>query len=442
MSTTSINEAAITLLEYFLIEPLTAEDRVKPSEIGSLAHSKPSASLTLPDNTPITITIHNEVKEINQIKHILIGSKKYFLNAQGKIILNTIIDSILSIDFFFKRYKEEVLEKAIYNWLTDIKMSGKIGFNLTTFLETHLEKIEHNYSIQYPVTNLHIDIPFTIGDVLIDYYTAEKTTEIWSKLNKERLTFEEFQTMMNEYEGRVFACYNTSSEHEIAKEEAYLRTCEAIDVLKFFTTTVYHPKHRCPIDLDKRYNRNITSSFISLYDANGFSLHLEGNVRPIHLTTEGIIHMYNSGLISFSLFLQKQNKSELDLILLQCINLMGNALSNEDLHTRSMFLISIVETLVLKADETWKMTEKTMKRFCKIISTLSVEKNVNIKEDLDHLYQIRHKITHKGIRLPIDYDRYANVQIAIIKLFLIIIDRFKTCITKEAFVDELDTISN
>ena len=103
-------------------------------------------------------------------------------------------------------------------------------------------------------------------------------------------------------------------------------------------------------------------------------------------------------------------------LIVQAITLTSNAISNFDLHFRTAQLVTILESLLLEEDRKRDMERLSKQRIAKLFKDEKIIGDTDIIELLSKMYQVRHKIIHKAIRLPIEMTDLRNFQILIVEL--------------------------
>jgi ribosomal protein L23 len=97
--------------------------------------------------------------------------------------------------------------------------------------------------------------------------------------------------------------------------------------------------------------------------------------------------------------------------------MIGAAVVNQDLHHRCTQFITVLESFFLKEDEENKMAHKTTARIAKFLTSDHKQKE-EIKEVLETIYDVRHKMIHKAIRKDIDLLKLAFLQGMTVEILL------------------------
>lgn len=222
---------------------------------------------------------------------------------------------------------------------------------------------------------------------------------------------------------------------EIAKREAGL----AVDILKMYSIANTLPQQHIGFDLNFRSIYQEKSKFLSenLNDESGMCINLRFNNANIDFSKEEITKANINALGSFSAFIKNKKDDEVYNLIIQAIGMFGNALSIKDLHLRVVQLFTVVESLVLKDDEEWKMVKITKDRMSKMM-VKEISERERIKIIIEELYQVRHKMIHKAKRLPIDLVMLREFQFHVINLLLKMIYLNSFFKEKDSLIDSVD----
>jgi len=293
----------------------------------------------------------------------------------------------------------------------------------------------------FPVLNLHIPNPFKIGNIQFTYFTKEYFDAKWEKtkenINSSKIDFDKFY---RKYQGRVFASTRVKAEPNRAKTLAFNECSLAVDVLKMYTPTILFPSNECLVDLEERININYQSDYlcqrIEKPDELGVTMSARNN--PFILTENHLLQFFQSGLSDFSNFLSNNSVSELSSLIKQSISFYSTAISTFDLHFRIAQLITISESILLEDDRKHNLEKYCKTRFDSLLNSNDTKKSEIFTTILTNMYQIRHKIMHKAIRLSIDLKSLSVFQISLIELLLRIIYLEKNIKKKEELILFID----
>lgn len=149
-----------------------------------------------------------------------------------------------------------------------------------------------------------------------------------------------------------------------------------------------------------------------------------------------------SGFMSTFNILGKLNNpnTELEKIIKQSVTLFSNSLSEQALHLRIIQLVMILESIFLKDNETTGMVNKCKSRFLKLLRKYDNRFTTQISDILSNMYEIRHKMSHKSIRLYIDNNELSCLQIKLVELLTILSQNQIHAESKNELIDFLENI--
>ena len=102
----------------------------------------------------------------------------------------------------------------------------------------------------------------------------------------------------------------------------------------------------------------------------------------------------------------------------------------------------ILESIFLLDEEKYKMENKAKRRFIDFRFNSNTKEKNDFSEILTEMYQVRHKMTHKSIRIYIDYKKLRIFQIEMINLFYSLLKQCNMFNSKELLITYLDEKAN
>lgn len=339
------------------------------------------------------------------------------------------ISNVASIDYL----KEKVL-----TWVIEIFINSFSKSNLMNYLEEVLEKDVNKYTFYYPILNVQIEKEFRIGESLITYFTKKQIEEIFAdELAQETLKGSQSE-VYQKYLGQVFVCVEVIAENMLAQDIAYKKALYFTDVLKLTSPTVCLPSDKCYLELTSKIPEQYEYFFFKNKQTSKPSIRTKFNrTAQLQYTVEMI-----SGFISTFNILGKLNNpnTELEKIIKQSVTLFSNSLSEQDLHLRIIQLVMILESIFLKDNETTGMVNKCKSRFLKLLQKYDNRFTTQISDILSNMYEIRHKMSHKSIRLYIDNNELSCFQIKLVELLTILSQNQIHAESKNELIDFLENI--
>ena len=402
---------------------------------GSIAEREITDLSDILDNIPAIVMQYFSDLSDRKIYVIIKGIKYGFYESDYKEFYKFIykihelknLSDIVSIEY--------ITEKVLL-WIVDIYIHQFSTENLNTYLSNIIDNDINKYTFYYPILNIDIEEEFLIGDAQITYFTKEYFNQLFEKKNSANITDKEFNELYRKYEGRVFVAVEVKAERKLASKIAYEKACYAIDILKLTSSTVSIPFEKCFLELESKIP--LKYEYISFKNDNQFDISFHTKVNKNHQA------IYKSEMIKgiMPLFNQfgKLFKSTLDLenILKHSIIFCSKCISEDDLHLRISKLIMILESIFLKDNETNRMVIKCKTRFLSFNSSSNFEYNNKLKLVLDNMYEIRHNMTHKSIRVYIDNNELRTFQIELIDTLFRLSKKSRFYKTKDKLIDYLD----
>lgn len=421
MTEEEINQTAFQLVSLITVvknEPKS--NKPKPELVGS---AKERGFLDWSDKL-VGNGIERSINHADEPTTIFISAdnEKYGFNEENYILFKSLIENIVSTEYFQNKVSFEFIERNTFVWVIDIHKSKVARNSVLDYLkDLHSENI-NEYQFYFPILNLEIENSFKIGNVEFTYFTKEYFDNLFNDFQKkaEPMTEKEFEEIfLKEYKGQVLAKISVKSEKDFAETFAQTEAALSVDVLKIYGLTSTIPEKRTMFDLNYRLNYQIKSNYLSeeVGKKDSLSISLKFNNPPFGVTNEQLVFANNNGLQSFSNFITLKKNDELYNLIIQGIGLLASSLSNWDLHLRVINLITILESLLLKDEESNDMERKVKARLAKIITDDFQEKE-KLKTLFTNIYKIRHKMVHKAIKLPINTEELMTAQVTIINLLL------------------------
>lgn len=354
-----------------------------------------------------------------------------------------LVNAICNQPIFKETVSKEFIESRTILWLANVHREKRASQDLINFLKSEIEEVVEHTTIYFPIINLHISKPFKIGDVEITFFTKEYFDQLWSRNTKEDRTEEEFNELYRKYQGRVFASYTLKAESKKANELAFSKCLQAIDVLKLYAPTVMLPERKCYIGIEGSLNFNFQSDHITIpvNDKDAWQFSSSAKNDPLIITDKFLEDIGKLGLNQLSEFILTRPNNDLSNLIVQAITLTSNAISNFDLHFRTAQLITIVESLLLEEDRKYDLEKKSKQRMSKLFKNERISKENDVSELLTKMYQVRHKIIHKAIRLPIVMTDLRDFQMLVVELIKRLTVANRDVSDKQSLIEILDKVS-
>ncbi|WP_027373250.1 MULTISPECIES: hypothetical protein [Chryseobacterium] len=332
----------------------------------------------------------------------------------------------------------EYLKEKVLIWIVDIYKNKFSKEGLLNYLNRLVDDDVKKYSFYYPILNLEVDEEFSIGDAKITYFTKEYFEQLFQEKKSEGISEDDFNKLYKKYLGQVFVCVEVIAEKRLASKLASEKASYIVDVLKLTSPTVVIPFEKCFLELASKMPSKF--DFLSFKEGNKFGLAIHEQVNRCHQIsyTAEMINGYMPIYDQFGgLF---HSKVHLEILVKNSIIFYSKCISEDDLHLRISKFIMILESIFLRDTEIHGMVQKCKARFLNFRNISSKNSNDKLELILDNMYQIRHKMTHKSIRLYIDNYELQVFQGELVQILFSICEKATLFNDKNMFLDYLDEI--
>jgi hypothetical protein len=426
----------------FVEKIITVENESNKQSYESWQGSSSHLGITdLSDNyveAPVIVTQYMSDLSDYEI-YIMISNIKYgFTESDYKLFYKLVyeisewknIQSNVSIDYL----KEKTLR-----WIVDIYINNVYTIDLFSFLENNLSKDVNKYKYCFPILNIDIEKDFSIGESKIKYFSKEYFDEFYkTRLSKDECSEENFNKIYRKYQGQVFVEIEVFAESKKAELIAYENSCFIIDILKLCGPTIQFPTEICYLELESRMPFSYDFLRFKNDDIYDFSITTKVNRSQMLPFDLKLVNDYKPFFDEFGKLLNPKYNSEIEKLVKNSIIFYSKCISETDIHLRVSQFIMIIESIFLLDDEKYKMENKCKRRFLDFSFDSRMGEKINFNEILTEMYQIRHKMTHKSIRIFIDYAKLRIFQIEIINLLFLILRNSHNFENKELLINHLD----
>ena len=380
--------------------------------------------------------------------YLIDGNGSYGFDKEQYVSFNKLIQNLHSTEQLNQKVSSKFIEAESFNWIIEVYRKQQADSSLFDYLITKADAEVKAHTFFFPVLNLEIETPFKIGNAEFTYFTKEYFDNLYKSLKEKDDTYteENFQKIFRkDFQGQVLAKVTVTAERDKAEEIAKQNVEIAVDVLKLYSESAIVPERKTMFDLNYKLGYQVQSNFLTQKpnESESLAISIQFNNQPLNITEKLYQSAYQSGLKIFSDYISIRKTDELHEIIIQSIHLFGSAISNWDLHLRCVNLITILESIFLKADESNDMERKTKARLAKALTNQHQEKE-RLKELFSNIYQVRHKMIHKAKRIEINSKELSEAQMNMVNLFLRLIDLntkfgFKD---KETLIEKLNEIKS
>jgi len=339
---------------------------------------------------------------------------------------NQLIQNLHSTEQLNQKVSSKFIEAESFNWIIEVYKKQQADSNLCDYLITKADAEVKPHIFYFPVLNLEIEKSFKIGNAEFTYFTKEYFDNLYETLKAKDDTYteENFQQIFRkDFQGQVLAKVTVTAERDKAEEIAKQDSEIAVDVLKLYSESAIVPERKTMFDLNYKLGYQVQSNFLTQKpnESESLAISIQFNNQPLNVTKKLYESAYQSGLKVFSEYISLRKQDELHEIIIQSIHLFGSAISNWDLHLRCVNLITILESIFLKAEESNDMERRTKARLAKALTNKHQEKE-RLKTIFSNIYQVRHKMIHKAKRVEINSMELSEAQMNMVNLFLRLIE--------------------
>ncbi|MCU4188479.1 HEPN domain-containing protein [Flavobacterium sp. HXWNR29] len=341
----------------------------------------------------------------------------------------------------------EYLKEKIISWIVDVHINNVSRINLFIYLDEKLKKDINKYRFCFPILNIDIEKDFNIGDSKIMYFSKEYFDEFYkfqlSKIqSSEEYSEEIFNKLYRKYQGQVFVAIDVFAESKKAEIIAYENACFIVDVLKICGPTIQFPNEVCYLELESRMP--FSYNYLRFKNDNHFDFSITTKVNRQQMLPfdSKLVNSYKVFFDEFGRLINSKYNSEMEKIVKNSLIFFSKCISETDLHLRISQLIMILESIFLLDEEKYKMENKAKRRFIDFRFNSNTKEKNDFSEILTEMYQVRHKMTHKSIRIYIDYKKLRIFQIEMINLFYSLLKQCNMFNSKELLITYLDEKAN
>lgn len=389
--------------------------------------------------TPIVVT--QRFSDLSDLKiYIMINNLKYGFKESDYKPFYKLVYEISQWNNIQSKVSIEYLKENILKWIVDIYITNISKIDIFTYLENILFKDVKKYTYYFPVLNIDIEQNFYIGKSRIIFFSKEYFDEFYKKKSiDDDCSEKDFNEMYRKYQGQVFVESCVYAENKKAESIAYDNSCFIVDILKCCSPTVQFPTEKCYLELESRMPFSYDFLRFENNDIYDFSINTKINRSQLPFYSK-LITALKPFFDEFAKLLDPKFNTDLQKLVKNSIIFYSKCMSEIDLHLRVSQFIMIIESILLLDDEKYKMEHKCKKRFLEYSFAHRNSEKLNFKEILDDMYQVRHKMTHKSIRIFIDYSELAVFQGEIINLFYLLLTDENGFENKESLINALDTL--
>ena len=387
------------------LKPRRDRDITEPQEESSLSH------VFVRDGNPNEIIsfsslgsfdgLGNELSRYFMADTVAIGLEgdEYvrFRQLMERLYEKANINSIMSLRF---------LKNSAFEWFEKQykgQISRQLGF--IEFLTQAMQTSKQTYKISIPISFLAIQEPFTVGNVVFEYYKKEFFDEYLSHAQeaaRRSATFDERDFRIGEekfrkkYQGLVFASLQVAAEKTKAIEIATDEAEKALMVLRFLSPSAFVPEIPCYFGLMGRTHLPGHYYFVfwdrsmetheGIAESKNFIWHITKN----HFSQRNLGKAFREA----SDLVTKKELSDLEISLMSSIHSFGRSLASLTFHDRIVYMTVAAETLLLQNEN--ESIQANLSRRLAFLAVRGAQQRKEAIEVVRRAYKARSSYIHHG----------------------------------------------
>lgn len=372
--------------------------------------------------------------------YVMINNMKYgFVENDYKPFFKLVYD-ISEWNDIHSKVSIEYLKEKVLRWIVDIYINNVSSIDLFVSLDRSIAKDVNNYKYCFPILNIDIEKEFNIGESTIKFFSNEYFDEFYKskKLEQEDYSKDNFDKLYRKYQGQVFVQIEVLAESKKAELIAYEKSCFIVDILKLCSPTIQFPTEVCYLELESRMPFSYDFIRFKNDDVYDFSMTTKINRSQMLPFDNELVTGFKPYFDEFGKLLDMKYNSSLEKLVKNSVIFYSKCISEMDIHLRISQLIMIIESIFLLDEDKYKMENKCKRRFLDFSFESRNTEKFNFNDILTDMYQIRHKMTHKSIRIFIDFSKVRTFQVEIINLLFLLLKNGNRFESKESLIIFLD----
>jgi hypothetical protein len=347
----------------------------------------------------------------------------FSLSGEDADLYNDLIQEILDT----KDWQKKFSEKYVTNTVNEI-FSQVLSESGQNNLSEHIEELDRHYSeysaqkvVYLPVRGIWMEIEelkvgnvnfIQSGEYIFEKIISQAEPVIYSTLNTSeekdeilRSLREELSEYFSMNKGNVIAEVSFVAEPTRAKELAEEEVRRSLEVLKFFIpleTILKEPKDKIQIGLEGEVISGVRYSISLAQDNVSTNLNITGGMACFSLNRENIEIMSESGFMTLSELLSKENLNPYEEVLLRAIHWFSAARMQIEPENALLNLITSIEVILTPRDGNPIGTSLAEGLALLLASGFKVRKR--IKTRFKKIYQNRSAVSHGGKKKVSDDD--------------------------------------
>jgi hypothetical protein len=368
--------------------------------------------------------------------------KTYGLNEDSYKKYEKLIDSIYEEKTIAKYISTKFIDDNAIEWIFGTYRQ-EINISFIDYLLPILDKSIETYKFTYRILNLDIEAFFEVGNCLFHFFKEEELNSLEGEIrgkDPNKSQFNKYSLLKKDYLGIPLISTQTMGEFGKAEELAKAECSLSIDTLKLCSITTIVPDYKIYFDLDERvkYNSHNTNFTTVPEDKEYFTITFSGNKGSYDLDPKEWQDLQSRNLGQFHKFLKDRHRkrNELTDLIENSITMYAEAITQTDLNNRIVNLFTILESLLLKNDDS-PIIDSVTKYLPKLIFK-KLDERKEIIEILKRLYKVRSAKIHHAKKNKFDIIDLRKLQISIVLLLISLISKLTEHETKQSILEQID----
>ncbi|MEI9921881.1 MAG: hypothetical protein WDO14_24280 [Bacteroidota bacterium] len=337
----------------------------------------------------------------------------------------------------------EFILTRMFQCMIDVRHQDNRSTIVSTNLCEEMASSITSYNVYLRLIHLKPSKKITIGEVEIGRFKP-------GFFDKQILAFKRrhgdieniYEIYKDIFSNQAYAKVYVRAESQRAKEIASEKCSLTLDLLKVCSQTVVHPKSKVNFDLDRNVRIHANQSVLleNLEYEHEITAQIERAYGQDHELAFDIEEYNKRGLQALVQLLSKfpteKDRSELQRITMRAIQKLASALSEPNFHRRVTDLFTVLESLLLK-DQNSPIIESVGKYLSKLVFKTLEERKECITL-LKKMYAVRSAYLHHAHEAPIELVDLASLQVCVYSLVFKMITKSLDYKTKEELFEEID----
>lgn len=377
---------------------------VKPSDLQFPSFNPGTHSAIQVDKSVILNTPLHRVTDINDC------TTRLYLNSElsigiledGCSELTKLVENLFRVKDINRKVSIKTLDSILCTWIRD-KFYDPSHCNFLEFLKVHLAELICEYEIVIPITFLHIEKSFIIGNINFKPFSKETIDEIESRateqvkdLKQKDLAKKFFDQKIREFQGHAVASILIQAEPARAYEIAIEETNVALSMLRIFSTSTREPLLYYPCAVWGSSNIN-HGYLMALKEGNLSQMYITTLDRcpmPEYLDNNAIDDLYLAGLSILDNILRSSKQNSFQEKLLDALILYSRSAVSKDVADKLVYILVALESIFLR-NSSEPIQQNLGERIAFLIGD-SLEKRKRIIRVTRDTYALRSRFVHHG----------------------------------------------